>query len=288
MPNGIIIIDKPSDWTSMDVCAKLRGILREKRVGHGGTLDPMATGVLPVFVGQATRAVEFAENGRKEYVAGLRLGQVTNTQDTSGETLETHPVTATRADVEAALERFRGDIQQIPPMYSAIKVGGQKLYDLARKGKEVERKPRNITIFELEVLEQVSETDYLIRCLCSKGTYIRTLCHDIGQVLGCGGTLYSLRRTMAAGFTLADAVTIDDVQAQGETLLLDVDRFFDRYPALTLPTAKLEKLCRCGNPLKMPGTADGTYRIDAKNGDFLCLSQAKDGTLTSIKNFFGA
>ena len=288
MPNGIVIIDKPSDWTSMDVCAKLRGILREKRVGHGGTLDPMATGVLPVFVGQATRAVEFAENGHKEYVAGLRLGQVTNTQDTSGETLETHPVTATRADVEAVLDRFRGDIAQIPPMYSAIKINGQKLYDLARKGKEVERKARNITIYELEVLEQVSETDYLIRCLCSKGTYIRTLCHDIGQALGCGGTLYSLRRTLAAGFTLADAVTIDDVQAQGEALLLPVDRFFDRYPALTLPNARLEKLCRCGNPLKLSGTADGTYRIYGQNGDFLCLSEAKDGTLTSIKNFFGA
>ena len=288
MPNGIIIIDKPSDWTSMDVCAKLRGILREKRVGHGGTLDPMATGVLPVFVGQATRAVEFAENGHKEYVAGLRLGQVTNTQDTSGETLETHPVTVSRADVEAALDRFRGDISQIPPMYSAIKINGQKLYDLARKGQEVERKARNITIFELEVLEQVSETDYLIRCLCSKGTYIRTLCHDIGQALGCGGTLYSLRRTMAAGFTLADAVTIDDVQEQGGALLLPVDRFFNRYPSLTLPNARLDKLCRCGNPLKISGTADGTYRIYGQNGDFLCLSEAKDGTLKSIKNFFGA
>ena len=125
MPNGIMIIDKPADWTSMDVCAKIRGILREKRVGHGGTLDPMATGVLPVFVGQATRAVEFAENSRKEYVAGLRLGQVTNTQDISGETLETRPVTVTPAEVEAVLKQFLGDIQQIPPMYSAIKINGQ-------------------------------------------------------------------------------------------------------------------------------------------------------------------
>ena len=288
MPNGIVIIDKPSDWTSMDVCAKLRGILREKRVGHGGTLDPMATGVLPVFVGQATRAVEFAENGRKEYVAGLRLGQVTNTQDTSGETLETHPVTASRADVEAALAGFLGEIDQIPPMFSAIKINGQKLYDLARKGQEVARKPRRITIYELELLEQVSDTDFRIRCVCSKGTYIRTLCHDIGQVLGCGGTLYSLRRTMAAGFTLAQSVTIEDVQEQGEALLLPTDQFFAERPALTLPTAKLDKLCRCGNPLTIPGTADGTYRLYGQNGDFLCLSQAKNGTLTSIKNFFGA
>ena len=288
MPNGIIIIDKPTDWTSMDVCAKIRGILKEKRVGHGGTLDPMATGVLPVFVGQATRAVEFAEKGRKEYVAGLRLGQVTTTQDVSGETLESHPVTVSRSDVEQALLSFLGDIQQIPPMYSAIKVGGQKLYDLARKGKEVERKPRSITIYEVELLEQVNETDYLFRCVCSKGTYIRTLCHDIGQKLGCGGTLYSLRRTMAAGFTLEQAVTLDQVQEAGEALLISTDRFFAQYPALTLPTARLEKLCRCGNPLPMAEVAEGTYRIYGQQGDFLCLSRAAGGTLTSIKNFFGA
>ena len=288
MPNGIVIIDKPSDWTSMDVCAKLRGILREKRVGHGGTLDPMATGVLPVFVGQATRAVEFAENSQKEYVAGLRLGQVTNTQDTSGETLETHPVTVTRADVEAALDRFLGDIQQIPPRFSAIKINGQKLYDLARKGKEVERKPRSITIYELELLEQVSETDYLLRCRCSKGTYLRTLCHDLGQVLGCGGTMYSLRRTMAAGFTLDDAVTIDDVQEQRDALLRPTDSLFREHPALTLPSAKLEKRVRCGNPVELPGTADGLYRVYGQEGDFLCLSRAENGTLTSQKNFFGA
>ena len=288
MPNGIIIIDKPADWTSMDVCAKIRGILHEKRVGHGGTLDPMATGVLPVFVGQATRAVEFAENSRKEYVAGLRLGQVTTTQDISGETLETHPVTASRADVEEALTHFMGDIQQIPPMYSAIKINGQKLYDLARKGKVVERKPRSITIYELELLEQVSETDYLIRCVCSKGTYIRTLCHDIGQRLGCGGTLYSLRRTMAAGYTLADTVTIDDVQAHGETLLKPTDTMFAEIPVYTMSSAGKETRIRNGNPITDNDLPNGTYRVYGRNGDFLCLSRAENGTLTSIKNFFGA
>ena len=185
MPNGILIIDKPAGWTSMDVCAKVRGILHEKRVGHGGTLDPMATGVLPVFVGQATRGVTFAENSRKEYMAGLRLGLTTDTQDTTGTTLETRPVNITAEQVREVLERFQGPQQQIPPMYSAIKVGGQKLYDLARQGQEVERKPRSVTFYELELLEQVSETDFLLRCLCSKGTYIRTLCHDIGQALGC-------------------------------------------------------------------------------------------------------
>ena len=272
----------------MDVCAKLRGILREKRVGHGGTLDPMATGVLPVFVGKATRAVEFAENGRKEYVAGLRLGQVTNTQDVTGETLETHPVTAGRRDVEQALARFLGDIQQIPPMYSAIKINGQKLYDLARKGQEVARKPRSITIYELELLEQVSETDYTFRCVCSKGTYISTLCHDIGQVLGCGGTLYSLRRTMAAGYRLDRAVTLEDVQERGESLLLPTDTLFAQYPAYTLPSAGKETRVRNGGAVTDNGLADGTYRVYGRNGDFLCLSHADHGTLTSIKNFFGA
>ena len=287
MPAGIIIIDKPADWTSMDVCAKIRGILREKRVGHGGTLDPMATGVLPVFVGAATRAVEFAENGEKEYIAGLRLGLVTNTQDTSGEVLETHPVTADRAALEAVLPRFTGDIDQLPPMFSAIKVNGQKLYDLARKGKEVERKPRRITVFELELLEQVGETDYLLRCRCSKGTYLRTLCHDIGQALGGGGTMYSLRRTMAAGYTLAEAVTLEDVQARGEALLRPVESMFADCPVYTLTSPGREARVRNGNPITAE-LADGIYRVHDRNGAFLCLSRAQGGTLTSIKNFFGA
>lgn len=286
MPNGILIIDKPAGWTSMDVCAKIRGILREKRVGHGGTLDPMATGVLPVFVGRATRAVEFAETGRKEYAAGLRLGLTTSTQDVTGEVLDSRPVHVSPAELEAALEGFRGEISQIPPMYSAVKVQGKKLYELARKGKEVERKPRRITIYELELLGAESRTDYRLRCQCSKGTYIRTLCHDLGQALGCGGTLYSLRRTMAAGFTLADTVSIQDVQEQGEALLRPLDSLFAQYPPLTARSPGQEKRVRCGNPVTLPGTADGTYRLYGLEGDFLCLSQARDGTLTSLKNFF--
>ncbi len=286
MPNGILIIDKPAGWTSMDVCAKIRGSLREKRVGHGGTLDPMATGVLPVFVGRATRAVEFAENGRKEYNAGLRLGLMTDTQDVTGRVLETRPVTAGREEVEAALAGFRGEIQQIPPMYSAVKIQGKKLYELARRGKEVERKPRPVTIHALELLEAESGTDYRLRCLCSKGTYIRTLCHDVGQALGCGGALYSLRRTMAAGFTLAQAVTMEEVQAQGEALLQNLDGLFAQYPALTVRSPGQEKRVRCGNPITLPGTADGTYRVYGREGEFLCLSQARDGALTAVKNFF--
>ena len=289
MANGIIIIDKPAAWTSMDVCAKLRGILKTKKIGHAGTLDPMATGVLPVFVGQATRAVSFAESGRKEYVAGLRLGLVTNTQDTSGETLETHPVAATADDLRNLLSRFTGEINQIPPMFSAIKVGGKKLYELARKGQEVERKSRAVTIYELELLEQTGESEYLLRILCSKGTYVRTLCHDIGEALGCGGCMSSLRRTMASGFTLADAVTLEDVQERGETLLRDVDSLFADSAAYHIRHAKVESLCRNGNAFVVhDGLPDGSYRVYGMDGTFLCLSRLENGTMTSVKNFFGA
>lgn len=288
MPNGIIIIDKPADWTSMDVCAKLRGILKEKKIGHAGTLDPMATGVLPVFVGNATRAVEFAEKGDKEYIAGLRLGLVTNTQDTTGETLSENPVTADRAALEAVLPRFIGEIDQIPPMFSAIKIGGKKLYEMARAGKEVERTARRITIREIELLEQTAENEYLLRVRCSKGTYIRTLCHDIGAALGCGGCMSSLRRTMAAGFTLTEAVTLEDVQAQGEALLSPTDLYFRSYDKFTLANARQEHLCRNGNPVSAKGLAEGqTYRVYGMEGEFLCISRYENGVLTSIKNFFG-
>ena len=288
MPNGIIIIDKPADWTSMDVCAKLRGILREKKIGHAGTLDPMATGVLPVFVGRATRAVECAEKGKKEYVAGLRLGLVTDTQDVTGTARETREVRVSREELAAVLPRFTGEILQLPPMYSAIKINGKKLCDVARRGGEVERKPRPVTIYELELLEQTGPADFTLRCVCSKGTYIRTLCHDIGQALGCGGCMSSLRRTMAAGFTLAQAVTLEEVQERGEALLLPTDRYFAAYPVYTVASPRQEERCRHGNPLTAKGLADGTYRVYGLEGEFLCLSSAAGGTLTSIKNFFGA
>ena len=199
MANGIIVIDKPQEWTSMDVCAKIRGVLHERRVGHAGTLDPMATGVLPVFVGRATRAVEFASESEKEYIAGLKLGVVTNTQDTTGQVVEERPVEADRAALEGALAAFRGEITQIPPMYSALKRDGKKLYELARAGKEVERAPRPVTIHALEVLDQTGPDRYTLRVRCSKGTYVRTLCHDIGAALGCGGCMSALRRRRLAG-----------------------------------------------------------------------------------------
>lgn len=289
MANGIVIIDKPAGWTSMDVCAKLRGILKTKKIGHAGTLDPMATGVLPVFVGRATRAVSFAEGGEKEYVAGLRLGRTTNTQDTEGETLTQSPVTVGQEELEAVLPRFTGEISQIPPMFSAIKINGQKLYDLARQGKEVERKARAVTIFTLEVVEQVSETDYILRIRCSKGTYVRTLCHDIGQALGCGGCMFSLRRTMAAGFTLDESVTLEQMQEGGEALLRPTDSLFRDRPDYRLKTEKQEERCRNGNPFFIQeNLPEGEYRIYGREGAFLCLSRLQGDTMTSLKNFFGA
>ena len=285
MPNGVIIIDKPQGWTSMDVCAKLRGIFHEKRVGHAGTLDPMATGVLPVFLGRATRAVEFAAEGAKEYHAVLRLGTVTDTQDVTGTVLETKPVTVTSADIEAALPRFRGDIEQVPPMYSAIKVDGKKLYDLARKGKEVERRPRPVTIHALELGEQLSGTDFCLRVECSKGTYIRTLCHDIGQALGCGATMAALRRTCAAGYTLAQAVTLEQVQGVDDpsALLAEVDSCFAHLPALVL-TAAQSKCVRNGMAFTYPN--EGEWRVYDPDGDFLAVCRTIDGRMTTVKSFF--
>ncbi len=287
MPSGIIVIDKPSGWTSMDVCAKLRGLLKEKRIGHGGTLDPMATGVLPVFVGTATKAVEFAENSGKEYIAGLRLGVATNTQDSSGEVLETRPVTAGRDELETVLPRFTGAIQQIPPMYSAIKRNGKKLYELARAGKEIHRDPRPVTIHGLEVLEQTGESEYLLRIRCSKGTYVRTLCHDIGEALGCGGCMSSLRRTMAAGFTLEDAVTLEQLQEQGGAMLMPVDCFFAGCPVFLLASPRMERMVRNGSPIPAPGLEPGQYRVYSREKEFLCLSRWENGELRSVKNFFG-
>jgi len=286
MANGVLIIDKPQGWTSMDVCAKLRGIFREKRVGHAGTLDPMATGVLPVFLGRATRAVEFASEGAKEYHAVLRLGTVTDTQDVTGTVLEQRAVDVTAADIEAVLPQFRGDIEQIPPMYSAIKIGGQKLYDLARKGQEVERKARKITIYELELVEMLSPCEAKLRILCSKGTYIRTLCHDIGLALGCGGCMAQLRRTEASGFSIAEAVTMEQAVDEGEALLKPLAEYFRDYPIFTLQNEAQEKRAKNGNPLYAEGVADGTYRVYGTDGTFYSLSSAKDGELRSIKNFF--
>ena len=286
MPNGIIIIDKPQDWTSHDVVAKLRGKLRERRMGHAGTLDPMATGVLPVFVGRATRAVEFAAEGEKEYVAGLKLGFVTDTQDTTGTVLETRSVTVGTGELEAVLEQFRGPILQIPPMYSALKRDGKKLYELARKGVEVEREARPITIHGLALEGQTGEGEYTLRVRCSKGTYIRTLCHDIGEKLGCGGVMSSLRRTMACGFTIADAIPLGEVleAEDAEGLLRSVDSYFVSYQRLTIDGKALER-AKNGNPFPWKAP-DGDYRIYGPGGEFLLLGRCNCNVMTTIKSFY--
>ena len=287
MPNGIIIIDKPQDWTSMDVCAKLRGVLGERRIGHAGTLDPMATGVLPVFVGRATRAVEFAERGDKEYVAGLKLGIVTDTQDTSGNTLEEHPVAVTAEQVKDVLPQFTGDILQVPPMYSAIKINGRKLYELARKGREVERPARPVTIHALTLEEQTAPDEFTIRVKCSKGTYVRTLCHDIGAALGCGGCMSSLRRTMACGFDLSEAHPLEAVLACEDPagLLRPTDSLFADSPALTLGKRGADRV-RHGAQVCQPEAADGTYRIYGPEEEFLALGRVEQGKLLILKSFF--
>ena len=283
--NGIVIIDKPATWTSQDVVSKLRGVLHTKRIGHGGTLDPMATGVLPVFVGRATRGVEFFEQAKKTYEAVLRLGITTDTEDMTGTVLEEKAVDVSREQLENALEQFRGEIQQIPPMYSALKVNGQKLCDLARKGKEVERKPRNITIFSLECLAFDGVCARLV-VRCSKGTYIRTLCKDIGAALGCGGCMESLRRTAAGAYTVAQAVPLQTLveSEDPEKYLKPVDSMFAAYPAVTL-TDKQEKRCRNGNAFSV-AMEEGTYRAYSQTGEFLMLAKVEAGVMSTIKSFF--
>lgn len=284
--NGVLIIDKPAGWTSMDVCAKLRGVFHEKRVGHAGTLDPMATGVLPIFLGRATRAVEFATDSDKEYRAGIKLGVITNTQDTTGTVLEERPVTVTRAALEALLPRFTGAFEQLPPMYSAVKKDGKKLYELARKGIEVERNPRKIVIKELEITNCIDASTYVLRVLCTKGTYVRTLCHDIGAALGCGGTMCSLRRTMAAGYTLADAVTMEQVLSSADPVALTrpVDSCFSQYPAVTISGRTLFR-AKNGNPFPWDGP-ENLYRVYGPDREFLLLGECKNGMMSTKKSFF--
>ena len=283
--NGIVIVDKPRDWTSQDVTARLRRVFNTRRIGHGGTLDPMATGVLPVFVGRATRGVEFFEHAEKTYEAVLRLGITTDTEDITGTVLETRPVALTEQDFLNILPQFRGEIQQIPPMYSALKVGGQKLCDLARQGKEVERKPRTITIYKLECLKFTGDTARLL-VHCSKGTYIRTLCKDIGQALDCGGCMESLRRVTAGEYTIEEAVplqTLLDTDVP-EQYLRQVDTMFRNYTAVTL-TPNQEKRCRNGNAFSVTHP-EGTYRAYSQGGEFLMLAKVEGGTMTTVKSFF--
>ena len=308
--NGIIIIDKPSGWTSHDVVAKIRSAIKDKRVGHGGTLDPMATGVLPVFIGKATRAVGYLENADKEYIAGLRLGIETDTQDITGKIINTSEVNATHDDFESTLISFLGKQQQIPPMYSAIKINGKKLYELARQGIEVDRPAREIVIHRVDIIDSDNVTktadntellhekndvndhnvtDYSIRVICSKGTYIRTVCHDIGQVLGCGAAMTSLRRTMAGMFHINESHSLEDVVAAAasgsiDKYVLPVECLFSSYPSITLGEADTRKYMH-GAQIRLPYIANGPHRFYDQQGIFLMFGHINDEVVSTLYRF---
>ena len=292
MYHGIINVYKEPGYTSHDVVARLRGILKQKKIGHTGTLDPAAEGVLPVCLGMGTRLCDMLADRTKTYEAVLLLGCSTDTQDTTGTILTENREKALALDPETAekvILGFKGDYDQIPPMYSAVKIGGQKLYQIARRGGEIQRPARTVTVYELELLDQTGPGDYTLRIRCSKGTYVRTLCHDIGQALGCGGCMSSLRRTVAAGFTLEEAVTLDRVQEEGEALLAPLDSLFRQHPAYRIRHPRVDALCRNGNPFTVrQELPEGVYRVYGQSGEFLCLSRLEGGVMTSLKNFFGA
>lgn len=279
-PCGVLIVDKPAGMTSHDVVGKVRRLYNTRRVGHTGTLDPMATGVLTVLIGRAAKAAEYLSSDRKTYLATLRLGLTTDTEDTTGEILTQSDSIPDEAAVIAVLPRFRGEIMQIPPMYSALKVGGQKLYDLARRGEVIERQARPITIHQLEA-ERLTDTDYALTVTCSAGTYIRTLCADIGAALGCGGAMAALRRTEAGGFSLEHAHTPTALEEMSEderhAILLPIVSLFDDLPAVTLP-AFYERLIRGGcavDQRKLGQKLEISTRVRLMNaaGEFFALGE---------------
>jgi len=286
--NGILLVDKPEDFTSHDVVAKLRGILRERRIGHSGTLDPMATGLLVVFVGRATRAVEFAESHEKEYIAGLRTGISTDTQDITGKVVSTSDKHVSEGELLAVLPEFTGELLQTPPMYSAVKVGGKKLYELARRGVEIERDSRRVTIKKLELIG-VKDGDFILRAICSKGTYIRTLVNDIGEKLGTGAALSSLRRTAAGNFSVSEAHTIGEIEKHAEEgtlekLIKPIDILFGEFPRFVLSEPQLRR-CLCGNSFEAEAR-DGRYRVYDSKGDFLMLGNVENGIMSTVKSFY--
>ena len=284
--SGILLVDKPAGWTSHDVVGRLRRMTGQRRIGHSGTLDPMATGLLVVFLGRATRAVEFAEGHDKAYTALLRPGVVTDTLDTTGAVLATSPERPTRSELETALGAFRGEIEQLPPMYSSLKHNGKKLYEIARAGGEVERKPRPVTIYRLECTGE-RDGDFVLEVECSKGTYIRTLCDDIGRALGCGACMSGLRRTRAGGFDVRDALTIEEIERRGaENCLMPVDALFAGRPVVLLKDARAEKALRNGMDVKFDADFAGECRVYAESGEFLALCRAEGGALKTIKSFF--
>ena len=291
MMQGILIVDKPTDWTSFDVIAKLRGILGTRKLGHSGTLDPMATGVLPVFCGGASKAVDLQLDHTKAYRAVLRLGARTDTGDSTGTVLETAPVTAGEKELLDVLPQFIGPQMQTPPMYSAVKINGQPLYKMARQGIEVERKARPIEIFSLEYGGSPAENEYELTVRCSKGTYIRVLLEEIAAAMGQKGTMSALRRVAAGVYTEADAHTLEEIQAaknEGpaalEALMLPVESVFGSLPLLTV-APKVEQHLYNGCPTSRYPAADGRYRVRNEAGQFLGLANIVGGVLKVEKLF---
>ncbi len=281
-PDGILLIDKPAGMTSHDVVWKVRKLFGTKKVGHTGTLDPMATGVLVVLVGRAAKACEYVSHDEKVYEATLRLGLTTDTEDVTGTVLTTSDTVPTASEVDAILPRFRGEIWQIPPMYSALKVNGRKLCDLARAGETVEREARAVTVSELTCEATEACTDYRLTVRCSGGTYIRTLCADIGGALGCGGVMASLRRTEAVGFSIADCTTLEALESMDITarlaLLHPVEGLFTDLEAVRLPDF-YRTLCRNGCEIyqKKIGTnypSGARVRLCDDKGVFFALGEA--------------
>lgn len=294
--NGILCVNKPQGFTSFDVVAKLRGILKIKRLGHAGTLDPMATGVLPVFVGTATKACDIMPDNSKSYRAGFRLGQTSDTQDVTGKILTTSDKSVSYDDICAVLPEFTGKIMQIPPMYSAVQVNGKRLYDLARQGIEVERQARKIEVNSLHIFGYDEETrEGILEIDCGKGTYIRTIIHDIGEKLGCGGIMTSLVRTSASGFTLDDCHTFEEIQQARdenrlESLILPVETIFRKLPRLQL-NAHQTRLYRNGVKLDLARVHNivgdcGLYSLYGDDGNFIgtAVADFENGVLRIGKN----
>lgn len=293
---GIICVNKEKDITSFGVCAKMRGILKEKKVGHTGTLDPMATGVLPVMIGGATRFLDYLPESDKGYRASFMLGKTTDTLDITGTVTAENEVSASKADVERVLIQFKGRIMQIPPMYSAVSVNGKRLYDLARQGIEVEREKREVEIKKLELSEcNEAENEYTIEVLCTKGTYIRTLIDDIGRVLGCGAVMTSLIRTYAMGFTLDDCKTLAQLQqlkdsGEGfEGVLLPLEKALDAYDKVTVSPAQAVRFKNGGaldlERVKKQLNVGEIYRVYDPDGAFLGLGKADEAQLKVEKLF---
>ena len=288
---GILIVDKPTDWTSFDVIAKLRGILGTRKLGHSGTLDPMATGVLPVFCGGASKAVDLQLDHTKAYRATLKLGARTDTGDVTGTVLETAPVTAGEKELLEVLPRCVGPRMQTPPMYSAVKINGQPLYKLARQGMEVERKARPIEILSIQYEGSPAENEYTLTVKCSKGTYIRVLLEEIAEAMGQKGTMSALRRVAAGVYTEADAHSLEEIQAAKnagpealQALMLPVESVFTSLPLL-VAGERVEQHLYNGCPTSRYPAADGRYRVRNAQGQFLGLANITGGVLRVEKLF---